>query len=204
MLILEINLFDFIIALVRITVDGGTNKWLEWLTKTKISNAKFPHLITGDMDSIQPQTLKYFQSRPESKIVYTLDQNQTDFTKALMQLENYKTLNSLRIPHVLVLCDLSGRFDQTISNINTLYKAQNLLTESNVYLLSASSLTWLLKPGIEHRIRIPMNLREEKRCCGLLPIGGKCRVKTQGLKWNLSGQKYIFYMKYKYLFVVYF
>lgn len=92
-------------------------------------------------------------------------------------LENH--LNDIIVYH-----DSSGRFDQIMANINTLFKhEQDFL---NIYLLSGNSLTWLLKPG-QHSITIPAELVEQQRWCSLIPVGQKAtNVTTKGLKWNLS------------------
>lgn len=78
------------------TVDGGTNRWLSWLNKNNISCCKNPDLITGDMDSITEETYEYFSSR-SVQIINTPDQNETDYTKALMQLKKHIIENHIEV-----------------------------------------------------------------------------------------------------------
>lgn len=95
-----------------------------------------------------------------------------------------------QINQVFVVCQSSGRIDQIISNINTLYQIENLkLFQNNVTvcLLSYDSFTWLLQPG-KHTINVGNALKQSNNAwCGLIPMGEKCEnVTTTGLKWNLG------------------
>lgn len=74
--------------------------------------------------------------------------------------------------------------DQTLSNIQTLFHAQKIVPNMNVYLLGADCLSWLVHPG-RHHIEVPQHLQQS--WCSLIPIGQKCsNITTSGLKWNLS------------------
>lgn len=88
----------------------------------------------------------------------------------------------------MVKCENDGRFDHVMSNVNTLFKMSKLSTAKNlkVFLLTSSSITWLLQPGY-HTLQIQSELWNEKSYCALIPVGQPCRhVTTTGLKWNLS------------------
>lgn len=90
-----------------------------------------------------------------------------------------------QIDGIVALGESNGRLDQIIANINTLYKMEELL-EIPVYLLSADSLTWVLKPG-RHVITIASDLVAKSTWCSLVPVGqAATSVTTTGLKWNLS------------------
>lgn len=84
-----------------------------------------------------------------------------------------------------MLVDSSGRLDQILANLNTLFKSSKLMGNIKIFLLGSNSLTWLLPQG-DHIIHIPSCLRENQEWCSLLPVGGPCIVTTTGLKWNLS------------------
>lgn len=80
------------LAQVRITVDGGTEKWLQWIQKYKRDKEEvlLPDIITGDMDSLPKNVLNYFISKNDNiKVVVTPDQDETDFFKALRELSSY-------------------------------------------------------------------------------------------------------------------
>ncbi|XP_050303126.1 thiamin pyrophosphokinase 1 [Anthonomus grandis grandis] len=173
-------------AKLRITVDGGTSRWLCWLQDHECdeSNILPPDLITGDMDSVPGQVLEYFKDK-NAKIIKTPDQMETDFTKALRELKKYCETEKIEIDEIFVFGDTSGRFDQILANINTMYKATSFLADTQIYQIASSSITWVLTPG-RHLISIPKCLRESNEWCALLPIGGPCIVSSEGLKWNLD------------------
>ncbi|KAI8424154.1 hypothetical protein MSG28_002746 [Choristoneura fumiferana] len=79
-------------ATVRITVDGGTNKWEDYvksLPQTESENIKPPELVTGDFDSISKDNLEKYRKQKGCKVVHTPDQMYTDYTKALMELNTH-------------------------------------------------------------------------------------------------------------------
>ncbi|GJQ74275.1 hypothetical protein Trydic_g19174 [Trypoxylus dichotomus] len=174
-------------ASVRITVDGGTDRWLWWLQENNISKdtVKPPDLITGDMDSIEPGTLEAFTSLEDSLVVVTEDQNETDYTKALKELKKYTKVHGKQIDFVITITKDSGRFDQIIANINTLFKAGGFLPNVDVYIVSQESMSWVLWTG-SHKIIVSPNVLEYSRWCSLIPFGSSALVTTSGLKWNLS------------------
>nr|CAD7257148.1 unnamed protein product [Timema shepardi] len=175
-------------ATVRVTVDGGTNNWFHFLNQedalSKIDHHT-PHIICGDMDSLEPKASQFFVG---ANMVETPDQDETDFTKALRVLDAYLKDDHTKVDGVVVLCDTSGRFDQIVANINTLYKAEGILGSLPVYQLAQDSLTWVLTPGT-HAISVPDILRRHQCWCSLVPFGSRAKcVTTKGLKWDLDGQ----------------
>lgn len=92
-----------------------------------------------------------------------------------------------------MVCQSSGRIDQIISNIHTLYKIESLKLFHNVTvcLFSYDSFTWLLRPG-KHSIKVAGALQKSKNAwCALIPMGEECKdVTTTGLKWNLGNSTY--------------
>lgn len=95
----------------------------------------------------------------------------------------YNVYIVFKVNDIIVFHDSSGRFDQIMANINTLFTRHDNIF--NIYLLSGCSLTWLLKPG-KHSITIPDHLVAKERWCSLIPIGHEAtNVTTRGLKWNL-------------------
>nr|XP_014089186.1 thiamin pyrophosphokinase 1 [Bactrocera oleae] len=167
-------------AKIRCLVDGGANCWKEFIQKSNES-VNLPEFITGDFDSITQETRKYFNS-PDIKYQHTPDQNETDFTKAVRFLQPQLEAND--IDKIIVFQDNTGRLDHIMANINTLHKLQSDIL--SIYLLSSSSLSWLLLPG-KHKIVVPKELVDCQHWCALMPIGSKAdKVTTRGLKWNLT------------------
>lgn len=175
-------------AIVRCAVDGGSNHWRNFMLsqatdkQIKDKDPKDvidpPDLITGDFDSITQDTVEFFKTIPK---INTPDQDATDFTKAFTVLQ--PVMEQRKLHDVIVFHDCSGRLDQTMANLNTLFKMQK--ENCNVYLLGGDSITWLLRPG-KHTIQIPLDLVTNQRWCSLMPVGSSAHnVTTTGLKWNL-------------------
>ncbi|XP_058117118.1 thiamin pyrophosphokinase 1 [Anopheles ziemanni] len=174
-------------AKVRVAVDGGTNRWVDFV-KDNINQEyqlKPPELVTGDFDSCNQEAMEYVEQL-NCTIVKTPDQNATDFTKSLKVLQSHGY--DRQVTRVLALCESSGRLDQIMANINTLFLAEAILPGVGVFLRSSNSLSWLLRPGV-HTIDIPQRLLMEKIWCSLVPIGQSCQCTTEGLKWNLDGSR---------------
>ncbi|KAI4458982.1 thiamine pyrophosphokinase [Holotrichia oblita] len=174
-------------ATVRITVDGGTDHWLLWLEQNNVPKdiIKQPDLITGDMDSIEPETLKHFNNVKTCTVKLTEDQTETDYTKALKELKKYVKYHNMQIDYVITLSDDSGRFDQIIANVNTLFKAVNFMPNVDIFILTREALSWLLWTG-SHKILVPPTALEYSKWCSLIPFGSKAHVTTMGLKWDMS------------------
>ena len=173
-------------AKFRVTVDGGTSIWAKIVNNAPDLEVvrEVPDLITGDFDSADMTHVKQFESLG-SKIVNTPDQDYTDFTKCLQELSLEITRNNKLsdIGAVFAFVESSGRLDQIMANIQTLFLASKMIS-CPVYLLSSNSLTWLLTPG-QHSLKIRESV-SNKSHCGLIPLDGKAVVSTSGLKWNLQ------------------
>ncbi|XP_076375449.1 thiamine pyrophosphokinase 1 isoform X2 [Megalopta genalis] len=178
-------------AQIKITVDGGTHRWLQYLEAQDIDlldgkhSQYLPNLITGDMDSCSPEILEKLKS-VGTRIIKTPDQNYTDYTKALLQMEQYASEKNINLEAIYVFVDSSGRLDHTFANINTLFLCNKLIAGTKIIHIANDSLTWILKPGF-HSISIPEILVQTNSWCGLLPIGSPVKhISTTGLKWNLD------------------
>ena len=172
-------------AVYRVTVDGGTNVWAEIVSNSPQEiKTEAPDLITGDFDSARSEHVKHYEGLG-AKIVETLDQDYTDFTKCLKQLtEEMKTDDRLAsVEAIFAFVETSGRLDQVMANLETLFHAPSLLT-TPVFLISSLSISWLLPTG-RHQIH-SAGFVSEKTNCGLIPLDGRTVVTTTGLKWNLT------------------
>lgn len=172
-----------ILAAVRVLVDGGANRWLKFVSNFgKGVDIRPPDFLTGDLDSISAVTTENIM-KLGCQMIGTPDQNETDFTKSLLQMKDlYAERN---IEFVINIMEFSGRIDHILSQINTLFKASANMSNIDVYLMTKNSLAWLLRPG-SHVILVPQISVDEQRWCSYAPIRGKTIVTTTGLKWDLS------------------
>ncbi|KAK3907925.1 thiamine pyrophosphokinase 1 [Frankliniella fusca] len=168
-------------AAYRITVDGGTDRWFDWLEASGacgLSNLGLPDLVTGDFDSIRPDTLLTLKEKSVC-LEGTPDQDFTDFSKAVQCAKEKQAPN-----FIIAVCEVSGRLDQILSQLNTLHSH-----EECIVLLSSCSATWVLRPGT-HKIYVSglknRGILSHDRWIGLIPVGAPSIVTTSGLKWNLE------------------
>jgi len=182
-------------ASLRITVDGGTTVWQNLLDNFD-SKVEFPvpDLITGDFDSADLDHVEHFRALG-ARVVATPDQDHTDFTKALIELDKMDKEDKLDkvdkmnkaggLGAVAAFIESGGRVDHMMGNFQTLALAHSLAPSlPPVYLCSSHSMSWLLIPG-KHTIVVSDPAPEY---CGLIPLDGKAIVSTSGLKWNLTKQ----------------
>lgn len=167
------QLYDLFNNNHKLTINVDTKKRKE---NRDYSVEILPDFICGDFDSIYPHVYKHYKNKG---VLFEKCQNQenTDLDKCIEKIKPYIYEND----KILVLGATGNRFDQTCANISSLYK--NVQTINNIYLIGENNFIFLLKKG-NHVIQI--NLNAFQKGCALLPIGGKCKVKTEGLKYNLN------------------
>ena len=73
-----------------------------------------PHYVIGDMDSISPELLSYFEASGSQALKYPSEKNETDLELAInLALEKGAT-------QLCIAAALGGRLDQTLGNIGLL------------------------------------------------------------------------------------
>lgn len=163
-----------------ICADGAAN--LLYDLELRKQPSFVPTAIVGDLDSVRPQVVDYYESKGTS-IVQDISENSDDFHKALCVVPEYRDSSSSHLPTVII-GGYGGRFDQTFGNLNALYiEAQG---QHVVYWIDPSNILLVLPQG-DHTISV--NAACEGPSCGIVPIGGPVSdVTTQGLQWNLTNQ----------------
>lgn len=182
-------------AEMTITVDGGTDRWFNYLSSINNMNGittktnLIPKLIVGDLDSVSKNVVDKYE-KLGVKIIKTPNQNLTDYSKALLELSSECKKNNKLINAVYTFVETSGRFDHIMGIINTLYKSDKFINETETIInVASNSLIWLLKPGT-HVIKIPEVLYNTNSWVGLIPFESKRNtVSTAGLKWNLDNSE---------------
>ena len=124
----------------RICADGAANRLYDATVtaagEESISNKYLPNIITGDLDSVRSDVLKYYEMKGIS-IVRIEDQNFHDLDKSLMAVEKWieesslnkqsqsntdvdkKSTNNTR--RTFIYGGFGGRLDQEMGVINALY-----------------------------------------------------------------------------------
>lgn len=144
------------------------------------------NVIIGDLDSLNPSVRDFYSSQPTpANVIHDADQETTDFGKAI---------NWIRGQHasgidIVALGGIGGRVDQGLSQLHHLYLFQQdeLYAGGRIFLLSGSSMTFLLKAG-SHHIRV----RDDDEAgsvfgkhVGIIPLKEPSRITTRGLEWDV-------------------
>ncbi|KAI8640577.1 thiamine pyrophosphokinase [Parasitella parasitica] len=166
-------------ATYKFVADGGSNRLYDAFKYDQHKLAQYiPDEIRGDLDSIRPDVRAYYESK-NVKITRVSEQDSTDFMKCVALL-NEKEKERGQIFDIVATPALGGRFDQTISSINTLYMLKDQV-ERKFILVSDENLTMLLD-----KVRYCLDISPT---CGIMPIGSAVTLTTRGLKWNLDNAK---------------
>ena len=120
--------------------------------------------------------------------MHVADQDSTDFQKCIAHLDAHESTHQHSKSRLLVLGALSGRLDQTLATISTLYSIDAcrhtmlVSNDSTATLLPATTPT--KGDTIPNRIRCLKGF--EGPHCGIASLTCDARVTTTGLKWNLD------------------
>ncbi|KAL7794453.1 thiamine pyrophosphokinase [Trichoderma ceciliae] len=169
---------------LRIAADGGANR----LHELSSFQGKFSNLqaIIGDLDSLRPSVHNFYISQhTPAQIIHDTDQETTDFGKAITWIRKTQPPGT----DIIALGGIGGRIDQGLSQLHHLYLFQSdpSYADGRVYLLSGSSLTFLLKSGT-HRIQVREDGEEEVfgKHIGIIPLKEPSCISTKGLEWDVT------------------
>jgi thiamine pyrophosphokinase len=151
---------------ILIAVDGGA-RHLDQLNL-------YPHVVIGDLDSLDPELQSYLLDRHVELITASLDKDETDLELALV----YAAKN--HDGPILIFGSTGGRLDQTLSNILLLSLPE--LNGREVILVEPYQKAWI----IESETTI---VGKQGDLVSLIPHWGRVRVRrTEGLKWPLQNE----------------
>ena len=153
---------------------------------------QFPNAICGDLDSLQPETAKYYRSQ-NVEIIKDADQYSTDLSKCLKYIREQidKAENESNPPStgvdVAIFGSLGGRADQAFSQLHHLYTSSQDLPSliRDLYLITAQSIMFLLEKG-KNKIHTPVGSNHFTENVGIIPIGRPSVVTTHGLEWDVT------------------
>lgn len=174
-----------------ICADGGANLLYDTSvahlvnqTAQNSNRERVPTAIVGDLDSVRDSVLAHYTS-VGSNVIKDDSDDANDFEKAFAALSDLTRQPGLP---VIVVGGYGGRIDQTLGNLNTLYKQSQ--RSQDVYWLDVHNAVLSLSPGV-HYIAVDPSM--EGPTCGLIPIGHPVdNVSTQGLRWNLADSRLAF------------
>ena len=152
-----------------------------------VREAHVPRAIVGDLDSVRPEVLAFYEKRGCLTVDLSHDQDTTDLHKAVTWLErDYKknerdgaAASGDRRRRVLVTGALGGRFDHEMAHLSCLHA----FADTEIVLLGRTSTARLIPKGVT--VIVP-DAAAEGPTCGLFPMLGPATVSTSGLRWNLD------------------
>lgn len=152
-----------------------------------VRDAHVPRAIVGDLDSVRPEVLAFYQNRGCETVDLSHDQDTTDLHKAVTWLERQDDRNEKRNlrRRILVTGALGGRFDHEMSHLSCLHA----FSELEIVLVGRTSTARLIPKGLT---TIVCDTNAEGPTCGLFPLLGPATVSTTGLRWNLHAQTLTF------------
>ncbi len=143
-----------------ICADGGANS---------LKNIKVvPDYIIGDLDSILPDTIKYFEKK--SKIIKIKRQNDTDVEKCL------KFAIKNKFTETILLGVTGDRLDHTFCNLGIVLKFSDKI---NIKLIAENSIL------IPYSKNITLNT-EKGETISLYGFNKKTKISSSGLKYPLK------------------
>ncbi|KAK0670101.1 putative thiamine pyrophosphokinase [Cercophora samala] len=149
-------------------------------------------VIIGDLDSISQVARNYYETPPRrTNVIYYRDDYSTDFAKAV-EHTRARYPPSPKGKDIVVVGSLGGRVDHGISQLHHLYMFQSdpNYNEGKMYFFSGESLTFMLKAGRKHVIRVRDGPAGDKdvfaKWVGILPVKEPSRITTKGLEWDVT------------------
>lgn len=137
-----------------------------------------PDLIIGDMDSINPEMLQYFQNNGTKICKYPREKDEVDTELAIREAVN------LGYKEIVLLGATGGRFDHTMANVHLLVKAAELGVK--VTIIDELHRIYLVTPDLAAEIQ-----GRPGDIVSLFPITSEVRgVFSQGLKWELQDRTF--------------
>ncbi|GLJ05050.1 hypothetical protein SUGI_0010060 [Cryptomeria japonica] len=175
-------------AQLRLCADGGANRLYDEMPKffpqedpVLVRQRYKPDAIKGDLDSIRPEVLEFYDTMGSTILDESHDQDTTDLHKCVAFIRDCTPELDKSKLVLIVVGALGGRFDHELGNINVLYT----FSELRIVLLSDDSLLFLLPKTHQHEILVDHSV--EGPHCGLVPVGGPSQsTTTSGLEWDLN------------------
>lgn len=157
----QIGSDDFLVA-----VDGG----LSHLSNLGLT----PHLIIGDMDSVDEDQLQHYQNQNVEVKKYPVEKDQNDLELALQ-----KALE-MEPETIWIVAALGNRIDQTLANIFLLTRED--LADIDIHIIDGVRDVFLIRENA-----IIIGVKGQR--VSLIPINGPVNgIRTEGLKFPLKNE----------------
>ncbi len=161
------NVLEHAADALVICADGGA--------EVALKMGLYPHIVVGDMDSVDPNTLDTLEVAGAELLRFPPDKDETDLELALLEAAERGATD------IFILAAMGARIDHTLSNLYllTLPALQNCI----VYLVDDNQSVWVVQPGT-HPLRGAIG-----DTVSLIPFQGDAQgITTHGLQYPLSDE----------------
>ncbi|GAC93860.1 hypothetical protein PHSY_001427 [Pseudozyma hubeiensis SY62] len=199
-------------ASLRLCADGAANRLVDCFGASAFeeqdgqASVPLPNAIVGDLDSIRPDTQRFFESKGVDVHVRP-SQYATDLQKTIQEVEDQEEALGDGEEHTLIIFGgLAGRLDQSVHTLHVLWqlapgteelgsvtdpdgvneRGNRLNKRQRTFAIGDGSVAWLLPKG-KHNLKMSRHVMG--KTCGILPLGvgnSGATVSTKGLEWNLE------------------
>jgi thiamine pyrophosphokinase len=146
-----------------------------------------PHLIKGDLDSVRPEVLAFYEGHGVRVVDLSDDQESTDLHKCVAYLHALNlgqptqgaAAEGPAVRTIVAVGAHGGRLDHILSSLSTLHAFR----DTHLVLCGDGNLTRLVPAGAAV---IRPDRRLEGPACGLVPLRGPALASSAGLRWDLD------------------
>lgn len=175
-------------ATLRLTDVGGASHLCDEIRKLNMANQKdiAPSSIVGNVERLGENVCGWAQQG--TKIIKSVDETKNDLERILEQLLSMsKGQQKSEIDMVFVYGAFNQRLDKLLGNLNVATKYASQF--NRMILMDENNFAEILPPGV-HQIKYQGWNKNNPMTCGIFPVAGSSNeVATQGLKWDLNGER---------------
>jgi len=174
---------------VRLTDVGGSSQLCvatQKLTESCDPKSITPHFIIGNIERMHESACGWKEHG--AKCLKIVDEHKSDLQRCLeFILSKSEGQQASAVDVVLVYGAFNRRVDKLMGNISVL--ATFYKQFKRVIMVDEHNIVEIMPPGL-HTIRMEGLGKGNTMACGLFPVGGQTNeVATQGLKWDLKGER---------------
>uniref|UniRef100_A0A914MX64 Thiamine diphosphokinase n=1 Tax=Meloidogyne incognita TaxID=6306 RepID=A0A914MX64_MELIC len=176
-------------ASVKICLEDAADKLKKFISKD--GKIKDPDMIIGNMDSMNAETKKYFEERPNVQIIQVQSQHKTDQEKAMdiinERIKEKKAKEEKQFEGIIFLGPTHGRMDKVLCTQHTM--TVNVLKHPDIPIMTLDGINFMvmIPPG---KTKINLEFIENTKKAGIFPVRQRTtKILTKGFKWNFGNEK---------------
>uniref|UniRef100_A0A915M5M6 Thiamine diphosphokinase n=1 Tax=Meloidogyne javanica TaxID=6303 RepID=A0A915M5M6_MELJA len=165
-------------ASVKICLEDAADKLKKFISKD--GKIKDPDMIIGNMDSMNAETKKYFEERPNVQIIQAMDIINE-------RIKEKKAKEEKQFEGIIFLGPTHGRMDKVLCTQHTM--TVNVLKRPDIPIMTLDGINFMvmIPPG---KTKINLEFIENTEKAGIFPVRQRTtKILTKGFKWNFGNEK---------------